>query len=122
MTAFVFFVLEVLLCLAMSLTVITLIKPLLRDVLTETCGTQNRADFWVMFTQLMLVISPLMLVVYFAPTYIKADFNFAYELQQALFRTLLGDFIALSVIGKVIWNSIISPSNQSMPRVLEGDK
>ncbi len=75
-----------------------------------------------MFTQLMLVISPLLVVVYFAPTATIEQLNVAHELQQTLFRALLGDFIALSVIGQIIWKTIRSPYNQVMPNAIEGTK
>lgn len=116
MDALLLFALEIALCLGISIMLITLLRPLLKDVLTDTCGTEKRAGFWVMFTQLMLIISPLLVVVYFAPTAPISQLNVANELQRALFRTLLGDFIALSVIGKVIWKSITSPYNQVIPR------
>lgn len=56
---------------------------------------------------------PLLVVVYFVPTATAIHLNLAHELQQALFRTLLGDFIALSIIGKVIWKSIDNHNNQA---------
>lgn len=122
MNTLILFGLEVALCLGISFILIGLLRPLLRGVLTDTCGTETRSEFWVMFTQLMLIISPLLVVIYFAPTAPIAQLNVAYELQQTLFRTLLGDFIALSVIGKVIWKSINSPYNQAMPQPIEGTK
>ncbi|MEW8693085.1 MAG: hypothetical protein AB2535_18765 [Candidatus Thiodiazotropha endolucinida] len=109
--------LEITLCLVVSIVLIRLLKPLLKAVLTDTCGTDQRADFWVMFTQLMLVISPLLVVVYFVPTLEISRLNLAYELQQALFRTLLGDFIALSVIGQVMWRSIRSYDSHPAPKI-----
>ena len=87
---------------------IYLLKPLLRQVLIETCGTNTRAEFWVMFTQLMLIISPLLIVIYFAPTTDSVPINVAEAIQDTLFRSLLGDFIALAMIGQVIWRSIKS--------------
>lgn len=116
------FGLEITLCLGISFILIALLRPLLRGVLTDTCGTEQRAEFWVMFTQLMLVISPLLVVVYFVPTATIAQLNMAHELQQALFRTLLGDFIALSVIGKVIWKSISSLYDYAIPKPIEETK
>ncbi len=113
------FVFETVLCLAISFVLIWLLNPLLRDVLAETCGTEKRAGFWVMFTQLMLVISPLLVVIYFVPTATAIHLNLAHELQQALFRTLLGDFIALSIIGNVIWKSIDNPNNQASLPIAE---
>ena len=68
----------------------------------------------------MLVISPLLIVVFFAPTSSVTELNIAKELQQALFRTLLGDFIALSIIGQVIWKSINSLHDQEMSHPIEG--
>ncbi len=107
------FFIEVLLCLGISLALIYLLKPLLREVLIETCGTNTRAEFWVMFTQLMLIISPLLIVIYFAPTTDSVPINVAEAIQDTLFRSLLGDFIALSMIGQVIWRSIKSFPEQS---------
>jgi hypothetical protein len=100
------FTIEVLLCLGISIAVILLLKPLLRDVLVETCGTAKRAEFWVMFTQLMLVISPLLIVIFFAPTEASITINIAEAMQDTLFRSLLGVFVALAMIGQVMWKSI----------------
>ena len=122
MNTLLLFALELALCLGISFGLIVLLKPLLRDVLTDICGSEKRADFWVMFTLLMLVISPLLVVVYFAPTAAITEFNVTNELQQALFRTLIGHFIALSVIGQVIWKSISSSHNRTLPHPVEGMK
>ena len=100
------FLIEVLLCFGISVAVIWLIKPLLRDVLVETCGTSTRAEFWVMFTQLMLIISPLLIVIFFAPTENQQTVNLAEAMQDTLFRSLLGVFVALATIGQVMWKSI----------------
>lgn len=109
-----FFMIEVALCFGISASLIYLLKPLLREVLVDICGTQTRADFWVMFTQLMLIISPLLIVIYFAPTEGLVEINTAKVMKDALFQTLLGDFIALILIGQVIWKSIsLSPVKQS---------
>ena len=62
------FIIEVAISCIISFSLIYLIKPLLREILIESCGTTTRADFWVMFSLLMLVIAPLLLVIYFAPT------------------------------------------------------
>jgi hypothetical protein len=122
MNTLLLFFIELALCLGISLVLISLFKPLLKDILVETCGTDKRAAFWVMFTQFMLIISPLLIVVYFSPIQPYSQLNLAYELQQALFRTLLGEFIALSIVGKVIWSSIRSSNNQALPIFEEGTK
>ncbi|MBV2123092.1 MAG: hypothetical protein KUF74_16745 [Candidatus Thiodiazotropha sp. (ex Ctena orbiculata)] len=100
------FLMEIFLSLGISFVMLSLLKPHLREVLTDNCGTRERAEFWVIFTQLMLVISPLLVVVYFAPTETFSELGLVNELRETLFRVLLGDFIALSAIGYVIWKSI----------------
>ncbi|MCG8463737.1 MAG: hypothetical protein MI750_02660 [Xanthomonadales bacterium] len=92
-----------------SFILIRLLLPLLNEILIETCGTATRSMFWIRFTQLMLVISPLLLVIYFTPTDSVHISNHARELKDGLFRILLGDFIALAAIGRVIAKSINTP-------------
>ena len=66
-----------------------------------------------MFTQLMLILSPLLIVIYFAPTQGALQLNIAEAMKDTLFRCLLGDFIALTMIGQVIWKSIkFTPDQQ----------
>ena len=108
MSVLTLFIIEVLICLLISLVVIYLLTPVLRNVLTDGCGTAARAEFWVTFTQLMLVVSPLLLVIYFAPTGAAVHPNLAEAIQDTLFLSLLGDFVALSMIGKVMWRSVTS--------------
>lgn len=100
------FMIEVLICFFISFSMIYLLRPLLREVLIDICGTRARAEFWVMFTQLMLIISPLLIVIYFAPTQYEVDVNITEAIKDTLFRSLLGDFIALTMIGQVIWKSV----------------
>lgn len=106
MTNLTLFLTEVALCLLISLIVIGLLKPYLQDVLAESCGTVKRAAFWVMFTQLMLVIAPLLLVIFFSDVRPGIPSYPAEDIKDALFRSLFGIFIAISMIGRVIWKSV----------------
>lgn len=100
------FALEVMICSAMSFVLIRLIKSQLRNILEEICGSATRAEFWVVFTQVMLFISPLLIVTFFTKTSDRVIPNPVAILQETLFRSLLGAFIALSMIGYVIWKGI----------------
>lgn len=100
------FLAEICLSLAISSTVILLFRSQLWDVLTETCGTRQRAAFWVMFTQLMLVVAPLMLVIFFTKTGEVAAPNTLVLIKETLFRSLLGVFVGLLAVGQVIWRAI----------------
>ena len=106
MNDFVIFTLEIVTCLAISGVVIYILNPLLTDVLNETCGTAKRAMFWVRFTDIMLLISPLLMVIFFTHT---GEFSAPSPLiifKDTLFRSLLGEFIGLALIGQIIWKSI----------------
>ncbi|MBV2095077.1 MAG: hypothetical protein G8D61_01300 [gamma proteobacterium symbiont of Ctena orbiculata] len=120
MNTLLLFTIEIAISLGISLTVISLLKGLLTEVLSETCGTERRAAFWVMFTQLMLYLAPLLIVIYFIPTDPVSDKNLLLALKDTLFYSLLGMFLGLAVIGKVIWKSIDSfVSNQTKPNGVE---
>jgi hypothetical protein len=102
----VIFLLEVVLCAGISLALISLLKSPLQNVLEEICGSATRATFWVVFSQLMLLLSPLLIVTFLTQTTDGALSNPIGIFQETLFRSLLGDFIALSMIGFVIWSAI----------------
>jgi len=112
------FMIEVVLCFGISISLIYLLKPVLFEILVDICGTKARAEFWVMFTQLMLIISPLLIVIYFAPAQDALHINTADAMKDTLFRCLLGDFIALVIIGQVIWKSIKFSSEQQKTEVV----
>lgn len=97
---------EVMLCFTISFALMRLLKSQLHNILEEICGSAKRADFWVVFTQLMLFISPLLIVTFFTKTIDRVIPNPVAIFQETLFRSLLGDFIALSMIGYVIWAAI----------------
>jgi len=108
MDSLIIFSIEVLISLGVSMTLILLIRPLLRGVLVETCGTHERADFWLMFTQLMLAIAPLLLVIFFTHSIDESVVLPALFVKDTLFRSLIGVFFGLLLIGHVMWRSVVS--------------
>ena len=104
------FLIQVTLSLGTSLIVIALLKAQLRDVLTEICGTATRAAFWISFTQLMLVIGPLLLVILFTDLKPGVSAYPAEEIKDAVFRSLFAIFIAIAMIGRVIRKAIVMPA------------
>jgi len=111
MNTFIIYAIAIFLSTTISATVVMFIKSGLRDMLIETCGTEKRADFWVMYTQIMLFISPLLVVIYLAPITSIAAYP-AELLKNILFWSLLVVFIALAKIGRVIWKSINTDVNE----------
>ncbi len=105
------FLTQIGMCITISLAVIVLIRPYLTDVLTETCGTRKRAAFWVMFTQLTLAISPLLLVIYFTDAKPGIHAYPVEAIKDTLFQSLFGIFVAIAIVGRVIWKSIAADFN-----------
>jgi len=100
------FSIELFTSLAISSAVIFALNPLLVEVLSDACGTKNRSLFWVRFTNIMLIISPLLLVIFFTHTGENSAPNSLIIFKDSLFRALLGEFIGLALVGQMIWHSI----------------
>lgn len=120
------FLIQVTLSLSTSLIVIALLKAQLRNVLTEICGTATRAAFWISFTQLMLVIGPLLLVILFTDLRPGVSAYPAEEIKDAVFRSLFAIFIAIALIGRVIRKAVVippvsSPLPGAQPPALKAD-
>jgi len=106
MNDYLIFSIEIFTSLAISSAVIFVLNPLLVEVLADSCGTKNRSLFWVRFTDIMLIISPLLLVIFFTHTGENNAPNSLIIFKDTLFRALLGEFIGLALVGQVIWRSI----------------
>lgn len=92
------FLIEVGICVVASTLVTAFLTRPLRRLLIDACGTPERANFWVVYSDAMIFIAPLVVVLVFgrssdlhAPTlpFYKA----------ALGSALAGVFVALSAVG-----------------------
>ena len=91
-----FFVEVVVGLLVSTAAVVSLNKPL-AHLLSELCGTSERAEFWARYTNIMLYITPLLGVVMFGRITPSPDIDFAL-LKGAFKSSLFGLFVAV-VIG-----------------------
>jgi hypothetical protein len=103
------FAIEILTCLGISSAVIFVLNPVLSEILCDICGTQIRSLFWVRFADIMLIISPLVLVIYFTHTGEPDAPETLIIFKETLFRTLIGEFLGLVLMGQVIWSFIKKP-------------
>ena len=118
MQELIIFSLQLVIAFTISMFVVALLKPFLKDVLRDACGTEHSAAFWVRFTQLMMVISPLILVIFFskAGSGYPVTVSHAYILKQTILLTLVGEFIGLSFVGRIIYRAIhvmLNPNSQT---------
>ena len=106
MNDYVIFSIGLLTCLAISGVVVLVLNPLLVEILRDTCETKTRSLFWVRFSEIMLIISPLMLVIFFTHTGEPNAPGTLIIFKDTLFRSLLGEFIGLALMGQVIWRYV----------------
>lgn len=103
------FITELLLSMSISLLALLLLRGVLESILVDLCGNATRAKFWCRFTQLMLLIGPLLgalLLSNGSPAPIDSSLA-----RDTLRNVLTGTFATLAGVGWVIWNSI--PENGS---------
>lgn len=116
MTEIHFFIIEILIGLVVSASVIYILNKPLKNVLIDICGTEVRAKFWVMYTNLMLVIAPLLTSIAFGKSHrvIEASFSFY---KTAFGSVLFGIFMSLVIIGLQITKTLPqkkdNPTSQS---------
>jgi hypothetical protein len=109
MDAIIVFVAEVLFCLSLSALILFRLHRLLRGVGTEVCERGGAAtEFWLAYTQLMMIIAPALLVAWFS----RAGHHvfMVEQLKSSLSLVLIGQFIGLALVGRSVWKSIPRPA------------
>ena len=100
--------------LLMSLTtVIYLMNPLCK-ILTELCGTRERADFWLAFSNVTLMLSPLIFAASCTP---DPSGHLVIEIATQLKWSFIGLLTALMITGWVVSRFIPRQPGRSSPVV-----
>lgn len=86
-------------------SVLLLLHPL-RALLTDICGTRDRASFWTLYACILVILAPLLTVSFPGLLDRAADVGPGAVLQQALFYALTGVIGALMIMGYAIWKPV----------------
>jgi hypothetical protein len=97
----------------LALLVVKYLRTPLKKVLVDLCGTSERAEFWLAFTNVTLVLVPLSVSLHIRPEPSSLT-GFLFELSDQLEGSLLGLIFALGVLGFVL-NRYISSASQISP-------
>jgi hypothetical protein len=92
------FFIEIFIALLLSVSAVVSLKRPLAHLLSELCGTTQRAEFWARYTNIMLFITPLLGVIMFGRNMPSPEINFIF-LKESFRSALFGLFIALVIIG-----------------------
>jgi hypothetical protein len=95
----------------LSLLVVKYLRTPLKKILVDLCGTSERAEFWLAFTNVSLVLVPLIVALHFRPAASSLS-GFVFELSGQLQGALLALIFTLVVLGLILHGYI--PSNPAI--------
>ena len=101
MITILFFLLEVILTLSISMLVFRYMRPFLTRILIDLCGTEERAQFWTVFSNIILVGLPLLISLTYQPEASQAEEIF-FEITHRISGNMLGFLFALVTTGFVV--------------------
>jgi hypothetical protein len=94
------FLTEIFITLVVVFLTLAYLRPFLRRILLDICGTEERAQFWATFTNIVLVSLPLISALGFTPPS-SAD-NLAVEMVHQLKSNLMNFMLGFVLIGFIL--------------------
>lgn len=101
MNTIISFLIQVFLTLILTSLIVIYIRPHLRKVLVDLCGTEERAQFWTVFSNVLLIGLPGILALNYRPEAGNLEELF-FEVAGRLSGTLAGFLFALVCVGIVV--------------------
>ncbi len=90
----------------LSLAVAIYLRSHLRTILTDLCGTPERANFWTVFSNVILVLVPLIFALDYHPN-ADAGVPLVFEISAQLKHALVGLMISIIGLGTAIGSFIL---------------
>jgi hypothetical protein len=85
----------------LALAVVWYLKPYLRDVLIDLCGTPARASFWTAFSTVTVALTPIMFALHYRPSSSPGSYA-VFEIGSQLEGALAGLLLSVLVLGAVL--------------------
>jgi hypothetical protein len=101
----VLFLMEIIISISISSLVIIALSKVLEKLLVDLCGTENRAKFWVIYSNVMLYLVPLLMVIMFGKSSVVSGADFGF-FKAAFGYAIFGVFSSLLVVGTQITSAI----------------
>lgn len=92
---------EVLVTLLAASLIVAYLRPFLRKILLDLCGTDDRANFWMAFTNIWLIGMPAILSLNFSPVSTVPE-EIILEVVGKLSGNLGGFLFALVCVGVIV--------------------
>ncbi len=95
------FLIEIVLTLLIAALVVGYLRPFLKKVLADLCGTEERAQFWTAFSNILLIGLPMIFALGYQPEAENAEALF-FDVAGKLSGNLGGLLFALLGIGLIV--------------------
>jgi len=118
MDNFTHFAIEMAIALTAGVGLILAFQQHLKTTLTDICGREDRAQFWVRLIQMMMILAPIILVTVFS-TAAQGDSSLLEVVRRAMLLSLSGEFIALIIIGRTVWSMIPSTEEKEIAATVD---
>ncbi len=107
------YLIQLIITVAACLLLAAYIRPVLKRVLTELCGTEERAAFWTLFSNIMLVVLPTIFGMGFHPETVNFENSF-FDVTAQLRVNLLGFIMSLIAIGLAVsFFALVAPRKET---------
>jgi hypothetical protein len=108
------FIVEVTLTLVISLLLVRYFRPFLQNILTDLCGTQERAQFWTVFSSILLIGLPVIFALSYKPEARSAEALF-FEVVGKISGNLGGFLFALVGVGFIVsFFALVAPKQRKV--------
>lgn len=101
MNTIVSFLIQIALTLIIVAMITSYLRPYLRKALTDLCGTEERAQFWTAFSNILLMGLPLIFALNYRPEFRNTEELFL-DVAGKLSSNLGGLLLALVCIGIIV--------------------
>lgn len=101
MNTIISFLVQITLTLILVALVVGYLRPYLKKVLVDLCGTEERAQFWAAFSNILLIGLPLIFALNYRPAYRDIVDPF-FDIAGKLSSNLGGLLLALICIGIIV--------------------
>ena len=105
--------------LCISLLLVGYLRPFLRKILADLCGTEDRAQFWTAFSNILLIAMPLIFALSYKPQAKNTEALF-FEVTGKLSGNLGGFLLALIGIGAIVsFFALVAPRQRMVEAKLK---
>lgn len=108
------FLVQVTLTIIIVSLIVGYLRPHLKKVLVDLCGTEERAQFWTVFSNIILMGLPLIFALNYRPEFTNSEYVF-FNLAGQLSDNLGGLLLALVCVGIIV--SFFALSAPKQPKV-----